>query len=418
MLNYQNDSNVRLIKNNTGADVGQYQVLKLDGPVFSPTDNATGWLQRQTFKGITPTASCDFAITQRAAPNGKTQPALFSGVSPCTINVTDAAHTHAVAGTTAAKLVSATSGPAKILWKESGTGDKDAVVQLSQSGSAGAVTSWASCDFLYTGSGSSDGTNNLATPSNRYTSDSTIIDFSTHPRILTGGYFFYHVDGTINFDYPERHINDYELNGITRYMKQSGNKILSAAGGAIANTSVTFTDTFDSIPSIALSITSWGNAGIPIIRASSVSTGGFTLVMTNKDATNATGNVTIEWTAFDQFDDGEASFDNMHIMSDHFVSSKLYGNSSNSIGATDFQLNDRVSHYNSTGTLEGNVNFSYSGWYEATANPYPVQVSHFYNTTLAGATTNWSNINSVEGSLTLMAADSSPNENEVAEAPP
>ena len=136
MLNYQNDSNVRLIKNNTGADVGQYQILKLDGPVFTPTDNATGWLQRQTFKGITPTASCDFAITQRAVPNGKTQPALCSGVSPCTINVTDAAHTHAVAGTTAAKLVSATSGPAKILWKESGTGDKDAVVQLSQSGSA------------------------------------------------------------------------------------------------------------------------------------------------------------------------------------------------------------------------------------------------------------------------------------------
>ena len=133
MLNYQNDSNIRLIKNNTGADVGQYQILKLDGPVFTPTDNATGWLQRQTFKGVTPTADCDFAITQRAVPNGKTQPAIFAGVTPCTINVTDAAHTHAVAGTTAAKLVSATSGPAKILWKESGTGDKNAFVMLGQS---------------------------------------------------------------------------------------------------------------------------------------------------------------------------------------------------------------------------------------------------------------------------------------------
>lgn len=134
MLNYQNDSNIRLIKNNTGADVGQYEVLKIDGPVFTPTDNATGWLQRQTFKGATPTADCDFAITQRAVPNGKTQPALMSGVTPCTIEVSDASHTHAVAGTTAAKLVSAASGPAKILWKESGTGTKNAVVQLSQGG--------------------------------------------------------------------------------------------------------------------------------------------------------------------------------------------------------------------------------------------------------------------------------------------
>lgn len=137
MLNYQNDSNIRLIKNNTGADVGQYEVLKLDGALITPTDNATGWLQRQTFKGITPTADCDFAITQRSVPDGKTQPAIFSGVTPCTVSVSDASHTHAIAGTTAAKLVSATSGPAKILWKESGTGDKNAVVQLSQGGSAG-----------------------------------------------------------------------------------------------------------------------------------------------------------------------------------------------------------------------------------------------------------------------------------------
>ena len=150
MLNYQNDSNVRLIKNNTGADVGQYQILKLDGPVFTPTDNSTGWLQRQTFKGITPTDSCDFAITQRAVPDGKAQPAIFAGVSPCTIDVTDASHTHAVAGTTAAKLVSAASGPAKILWKESGTGDKNAVVQLSQGGS-GATEPVIACHSDYLG---------------------------------------------------------------------------------------------------------------------------------------------------------------------------------------------------------------------------------------------------------------------------
>jgi len=279
---------------------------------------------------------------------------------------------------------------------------------------SGNPLAWASHDFTYTGAGSSDGTSNFATPSNRYTSDDTVIDFSTHARILTSGYFLYHVDGIINYDYPTRHINDYELNGITRYMKQSGNKILSAAGGAIANTSVTFADTFDSTPSIALSITSWGNAGIPIIRASSVSTGGFTLVMTNKDATNATGNVTIEWTAFDQFDNGEGNFDQMHIMSDHFVSARLIGDTSTNIGATDFQLSDRISAYNTTGTLEGNTHFSFSGWFEATTSPYQVRFAHFNNN---NPTTNWSNINSISGSLFLIASETSPNESEVAEAP-
>ena len=202
MLNYQNDSNIRLVKNNTGADVGQYQILKLDGPVFTPTDNATGWLQRQTFKGATPTASCDFAITQRAVPNGKTQPALFSGVSPCTINVTDAAHTHAVAGTTAAKLISDTSGPAKILWKESGTGDKNAVVQLSQSGSAESERAWC------TGKSAS----------NSFSGNIEITDFKTSDESIfygssTGGGFFSSawstvdcigfMTGTWSYSYPE-----------------------------------------------------------------------------------------------------------------------------------------------------------------------------------------------------------------------
>lgn len=176
-----------MIKNNTGADVGQYEVLKLDGALFTPTDNATGWFQRQTFKGITPTADCDFAITQRSVPDGKTQPAIFSGVTPCTVSVSDASHTHAIAGTTAAKLVSATSGPAKILWKESGTGDKNAVVQLSQSGGGESVKNWC------TGTASGSSTFGSYQISNFYTSDPTVFAAQN-----LGGGFFTHVNSYVD----------------------------------------------------------------------------------------------------------------------------------------------------------------------------------------------------------------------------
>lgn len=287
-------------------------------------------------------------------------------------------------------------------------------VFADKSGGGADPLAWASHDFTYTGSGSSDGTNNFATPANRYTSDDSVIDFSTHARILNSGYFFFHVDGIINFDFPTRHINDYGLNGIKRYMTQTGTTSLSAAGGAVASTSITFADTFDSVPGVALTITSWGNAGIPILRVSSLGTGGFTLVMTNKDGSNATGSVSIRWTATGEFDDSEDSFDQMHVMSDHFVSCHLVGDTSTTLGATDFQLNDRISTYDTAGTLEGNVHFSFSGWFEATANPYQVRFAHFNN---GNPTTNWSKLNSITGSVFLLASDSSPNESEVAEAP-
>ena len=130
MLNYANDRGIRTVKNSSGSAVEQYQILKPNAMVITPTDNASGWNQKQTFDTTTPTADDQFCITQRAIPNGRFGPAIFSGVTPCKIQVSDASHTHAKAGTSTAKLESATSGGAEILWKESGTGEKNAIVRL------------------------------------------------------------------------------------------------------------------------------------------------------------------------------------------------------------------------------------------------------------------------------------------------
>jgi len=122
---------VRTFENNSGSDCPEFGVLKVDDVVFTPTDNANYWNIRQIFDGNTPTDDCIFGIAQTPIKDTKSGPVMLSGVTPCTINVSDENHGYAIAGTSVDKLESASSGPAQILWKESGTGDKNAVVRLS-----------------------------------------------------------------------------------------------------------------------------------------------------------------------------------------------------------------------------------------------------------------------------------------------
>jgi hypothetical protein len=124
---------VRTFENNSGSDCTEFGILKADDIVFTPTDNANYWNIRQIFDGNTPTDDCIFGIAQTPIKNTKSGPVMLSGVTPCTINVSDENHGYAIAGTSVDKLESASSGPAQILWKESGTGDKNAVVRLSNS---------------------------------------------------------------------------------------------------------------------------------------------------------------------------------------------------------------------------------------------------------------------------------------------
>lgn len=191
-------------RNETGATVPKYGILKIGDPVVTPTDNENQWKRVQSFEGETPTTDCDFAITQESYKStaDALKPCVVSGTSPCTINVTDAAHTHAVAGTTVDKLVSATSGPAKILWKESGTGDKNAFVLLGQSGTSSETRNWC------TGKSAS----------NSFSGNVEITDFKTSDESIfygssTGGGFFNSVwstvdcvgfmTGTWSYSYPE-----------------------------------------------------------------------------------------------------------------------------------------------------------------------------------------------------------------------
>jgi len=144
-----------LIRNDSGSDCGQYGILGISGCVFSPADD--GFKQRLALTGVTPATGAHegkFAILAEPIAYQSIGPAIIDGTTICQVNITDASHEYAdITDGDAAKLASAKSGPVQIIWSESGTGVKWAVVRI---GPKPPVTTgfWAKL----TGS-SADGTN-------------------------------------------------------------------------------------------------------------------------------------------------------------------------------------------------------------------------------------------------------------------
>lgn len=127
-----------LVKNNSGADRDRFNVLGIDGPIFTPAEGLDSFKNDQAFKGITP-ATADhlgnFVILLEPIESGKIGPAVASGVCPVRVNVTDESHGYAdVADGQAGYLASGASGAARILCVESGTGEKWAKVRIGAGG--------------------------------------------------------------------------------------------------------------------------------------------------------------------------------------------------------------------------------------------------------------------------------------------
>lgn len=134
-------STIILVKNAAGADMPQFAVLGLGDAAILPSVNEDEFKTRVALNAVAPAAqhsAGNFCITQEPILSGEWGRAVVSGVSIVKVDVTDAGHTHAdVTPADAAKLTSATAGPALILWKESGTGTKWAVVSLGSASARG-----------------------------------------------------------------------------------------------------------------------------------------------------------------------------------------------------------------------------------------------------------------------------------------
>ena len=122
-----------LIRNDSGADQEQNAVLGIDGIVFSPTDNEGEFRQRPTLVGTAPAVDYrgSFVVLAEPIAAGAIGRAWVRGVCAVRIDVTDADHGCAdVKDGDSSQLESAETGAAQILYRESGTGTKWAVVRL------------------------------------------------------------------------------------------------------------------------------------------------------------------------------------------------------------------------------------------------------------------------------------------------
>ena len=126
-----------LVKNGSGADLDRFGVLGIDAPVILPTDNLDEFKNRVVLSGVTPAAkhAGRFVVLHEPLANGSIGRACISGACLVKVNVIREGHTFAdVEPAQAGRLKSVASGSASILWSESGTGEKWAVVKLGTPG--------------------------------------------------------------------------------------------------------------------------------------------------------------------------------------------------------------------------------------------------------------------------------------------
>ncbi|OHB51767.1 MAG: hypothetical protein A2Y12_01395 [Planctomycetes bacterium GWF2_42_9] len=132
-------ANIVFIKNTTGALVDRFGILGISNTELDVNSNS--FKESVCFTGVSPSTASHsggrFVVTCEPIAAGAIGRAYAAGFVVVKINVIDEAHTCADIETDdKAKLKSAESGAAVILWKESGTGDKWGIIRFG-GGSAG-----------------------------------------------------------------------------------------------------------------------------------------------------------------------------------------------------------------------------------------------------------------------------------------
>jgi len=131
-----------LVKNASGYDVEvRFGILAIDTVLITPDDNETAFLGQAAFSCLQPDSENpkEFVILQGPLKDNAVGPAMRFGITPVRVNVVVESHGYAAiakieSGDSDTKnlelLDSASASPTRILWKEPGTGEKWAVVEL------------------------------------------------------------------------------------------------------------------------------------------------------------------------------------------------------------------------------------------------------------------------------------------------
>ncbi len=129
--------NIVYVKNNTGAAVDSLNILGITGVAIFPTAN-----QPVVFGGVVPLianhSNSRFVITAEPIANNSIGRAYATGCAATKVYIYDQTHNFAdILDNDKTRLKSTVSGPATILWKESGTGEKWAVIRFGATPDAG-----------------------------------------------------------------------------------------------------------------------------------------------------------------------------------------------------------------------------------------------------------------------------------------
>jgi hypothetical protein len=137
------------VRNDSGDDRARFDVLGISGPLFTPTDNLAEFLRAPKLIGVLPDADTHagrFVILLEPLPAGKIGWALAAGVVPVTVNMVTADDKFAdVTDGQAGYLTSGAEGAARILWADTGTGQRRAMVLLGAAG-GGMTLFWGTLD--------------------------------------------------------------------------------------------------------------------------------------------------------------------------------------------------------------------------------------------------------------------------------
>lgn len=116
---------------NLGGNLQSTNIVKLVSPYFNPATDLAKFQTNSVLNVNTPTGRGSFGVSPGAIKSNEFGPIIVAGTCPVKIDVVHASHTHAdLIPTDQTKLRSGFAGHARILWKESGTGVKNALIQF------------------------------------------------------------------------------------------------------------------------------------------------------------------------------------------------------------------------------------------------------------------------------------------------
>lgn len=129
----ENPSLTCMVRNDSGAAIERGHILGINEPIITPTQNEDEFRTRVGLVGVVPQANDfgRFLVAAESIPEDEIGLAYCSGVVACDVSITHDWLTHAdVDPGDATKLDASPHGTAQILWIESGTGVKRAVVRM------------------------------------------------------------------------------------------------------------------------------------------------------------------------------------------------------------------------------------------------------------------------------------------------